>query len=81
MVDYLTKMVQFTFSNKIIIGEKTSKLFLIMFFDIMAFMKISFLIMNPICIQILEEVFKVIGCEGEVVVSLPPLDGWTNNMS
>jgi len=52
-----------------------------MFFDIMAFMKISFFIMNTICIQILEEVLKVIGCEGEVVVSLPPLDGWTNNMS
>jgi hypothetical protein len=40
-----------------------------------------FLLWTPICIQILEDVFLIIGHEDEVVVSFPPLDGWTNSVS
>jgi hypothetical protein len=47
VVDRLTKMAHFIPWNKIIIGKNIAKLFFIMFFDIMAFLKILFLIMDP----------------------------------
>jgi hypothetical protein len=45
-----------------------------MFFDIMDYLKILFLIMKLVRIQILEEFFWTIKHEGEVVVNLPLLD-------
>jgi hypothetical protein len=43
-----------------------------MFFGIMAFLKILFLIVDTICIQVLEAVLWTIRCEVEVIINLPP---------
>ncbi len=48
VVDHLTNMTNFIPCTKIIIGEGIISCFLIMFFDITVFLKISFLIMGLI---------------------------------
>ncbi len=52
--------------------------YLIMFFATMDFLKTSFFIVDPICIQVLEAIIQAIRCEGEVIISLPSLNRWVN---
>ncbi len=76
VVDCLMKMVHLIACIKTITCKGTTKLFFILFFNTMVFLKISFLIAASVCIQILETTFWTFRCEGEVVINFSPLNRW-----
>jgi hypothetical protein len=52
-----------------------------MFFNIMDFLKtLFFLSWTSVCIQNLEATIWAIKCDGEVIISLPSLDKWANEV-